>query len=230
MRADVAGVGLDEAGVAGERRAVVVGLREVGVEALGEALRADADRGDRRAPARGSRSRARSQNSAAQRRDQHAERDQLDLLGLDLLAEVLGRAPDHQAADEDREQDVEQDRVQAGADAAEDHLAGRQVRERDRAAEPGVGLDRAVDRAARGDGRDDVEQRRAGDPEALLLALEVAAGRCLRATRVRGRRRAARASRAPRRRRRRRRRRRTSRTSSRRSRAPGGASRPSSRT
>ena len=34
------GVGLDEAGVAGERRAVVVGLREVGVEGLGEALRA----------------------------------------------------------------------------------------------------------------------------------------------------------------------------------------------
>ena len=34
-----------------------------------------------------------------------------------------------------------------------------------------------VDRAARRDGRDRGEQTRVGDPEALLLALEVAAGR-----------------------------------------------------
>ena len=38
--AEVAAVGLEEAGVAGERRAVVVGLRRVGVQRLGEALRA----------------------------------------------------------------------------------------------------------------------------------------------------------------------------------------------
>ena len=114
--------------------------------------------------------------TAPQRGDQQPERDQLDLAGLDLLAEVLGGPSDHQPADEHRQQDVEQDRVQPRSDAAEDHLIGRQVRERDRAADPGERLDRAVDGAARGDGRDDVEQRRARDPEPLFLALQVAAG------------------------------------------------------
>ena len=43
--------------------------------------------------------------------------------GLDLLAQVLGRAADHQAGDEDRQDDEDQHPVQARADAAEDHLA-----------------------------------------------------------------------------------------------------------
>ena len=101
--------------------------------------------------------------------------DELDLARLDLLAEVLRRAADHQPADEDRQQDVEQHRVQAGADAAEDRLAVAEVRERDEAADAGERLERGVDRAARDDGRDRRQQRRVGDAEALLLALHVAA-------------------------------------------------------
>ena len=96
---------------------------------------------------------------------------------LDLLAQVLRRAPDHQAADEDRQQHVEQDRVKAGADATEDHLAGAQVGEWNRAADTGEGFERAVHGATGGDGRDHVKERRSGDAEALLLAFQVAAGR-----------------------------------------------------
>ena len=162
--------------VAGERRAVVVRLAQIRVEGLGEALwLAGGGGGDRGAAGRAG-GRHRGAEQRRERRDQDPERDELDLPRLDLLAEVLGRAPDHQTADEDRQQDVEQDRIEPRADAAEDHLAGAQVGERNGAADPGEGLDRAVDRAARGDRRDDVEQGRAGDPEALFLALHVAAG------------------------------------------------------
>ena len=112
-----------------------------------------------------------------QRREEHAEGDQLDLPRLDLLAQVLGGAADHQAADEDREQDVEQHRVEARADAAEDHLAEAEVGERHRPAEPRQGLEGRVDGAAGGDRGHRGPQRGAGDPEALLLALHVAAGR-----------------------------------------------------
>src|SRR5450755_196453 len=180
VRPDVARVGLDVAGVARERRAVVVGLRQVGVEGLREALRAargvGGDRQRARGPAGGGDRRA---EQSHQRRDEQAEHDQLDLARLDLLAQVLRGAPDHQPADEHGQDHVQQDRVQAGADTAEDHLARRQVRERDGAADPREGLQRAVHRAARGDGGDDVEQGRAGDPEALILALHVAAGRAV---------------------------------------------------
>ena len=178
----VARVRLDEAGVAGERGAVVVGLREVGVEGLREALRGVAARfrggdfGDRGAPRLGRHAGGRAQQRR-QRRDQDPQAGELDLPRLELLAQPLRGSSHHQPADEDGQQDVQEDRVQAGADAAEDHLAGGQVGHRHRAADPGVGLDRAVDRPAGGDGRDDVEQRRAGDAEALLLAFHVAPGR-----------------------------------------------------
>ena len=135
------GVGLDEAGVAGPGGAVVVGLGEVGVEGLREALRVDA--GVDRALAELGRRGEPGGEQHHQRRHQHPERDQLDLPRADLLAEVLGGAADHQAADEDGEDDVEQHRVEAGADAAEDHLAEAEVGERHRAAEPGQRLEGA---------------------------------------------------------------------------------------
>ena len=80
-----------------------------------------------------------------------AEGDQLDLARLDLLAQVLGGATDHQAAEEDRQQDEEQHRVEAGTDTAEDHLAGGEAGHRHGAAEPRERLHRGVDRAIGGD-------------------------------------------------------------------------------
>ena len=42
---------------------------------------------------------------------------------LDLLAQILRRASNHQPGDEDREDGEDQQAVEAGADAAEDDLA-----------------------------------------------------------------------------------------------------------
>ena len=135
--AGVAGrVGLDEARVAGERRAVVVGLRDVGVERLREALRARVE--DRRRARTWWRSRARWRPAPTSGTNSVPISDQLDLARLDLLAEVLGRAADHQAGDEHRQQDEQQHPVQARADAAEDHLAGHHVDQRHEAADAGV--------------------------------------------------------------------------------------------
>ena len=140
---------------------------------LGEALRTGVEQ-RRRAVLRGHRERHGQQHE--QRHGQRPDEHELDLARLDLLAEVLGRAADHQAGDEHGQQDEQQHPVQARADAAEDDLAEQHVGHRDGAAEAGQGVHGGVDRAARGDGRDRRPQRRVGDAEARLLALEVAAG------------------------------------------------------
>ena len=69
--------------------------------------------------------------STASGHDEDVEHDELHLGGLDLLAEVLRRAPDHEAGDEHREQGEDQHAVEAGADAARADLAEHHV---DRAA------------------------------------------------------------------------------------------------
>ena len=103
------------------------------------------------------------------------EHDELDLGRLDLLAEVLRRATDHQAGDEDGEQREDQDPVEPDADAARAHLAELHVEERHHAAERRVAVVHRVDRAGRRTGRRGGEDRRAGDAVADLLALGVAA-------------------------------------------------------
>ncbi len=52
---------------------------------------------------------------AEDRQRQHGDREhrQLDLAALDLLADIFGRAPDHQAGDEDREDGEQQEAVEA---------------------------------------------------------------------------------------------------------------------
>ena len=120
-----------------------------------------------------------------QRQDQDGEHRHLDLLGLDLLADIFRRAADHQAGDEDREDDEQQHAVDAGADAADDDLAELDVDQRDHAAERGEGVVHGVDGAAGGRGRDDGEQRGGDDAEADLLAFHVAAGEAQRVERCR---------------------------------------------
>jgi hypothetical protein len=107
---------------------------------------------------------------------QDGEGAHLDVEGVDLLAQVFGRPPDHQAGDEDGEDDEDQHAVEAGSDAAEYHLAEMHVEERYQPAEWGEGVVHAIDRAAGGVGGYGGEERRAEDPEAHLLALHVAAG------------------------------------------------------
>ena len=58
-----------------------------------------------------------------ERQDQDGERRHLDLVLLDLLAQIFGRAPDHQAGDEDREDGEDDQAIETRANAAEDDLA-----------------------------------------------------------------------------------------------------------
>ena len=158
-------------GQAGEGGAVVSRRRRVGVEDLAEAVRAlveqalepvRIDRGERRAA------------EDHQRQDRDGEHRQLHLAALDLLADIFGRAPDHQPGDEDRDDREQQEAVEARADAADDDLAELDVEHRHQPADRREAVVHRVDRAARGVGGDGREQGRGGGAEAHLLALHVA--------------------------------------------------------
>ena len=110
-----------------------------------------------------------------QREDERIEHRQLHLARLDLLAQVLGRAADHQAGDEDGEDHEDQHPVHPGADAAEDDLAELDVHQRHQTAQRREAVVHRVHRAAGSVGRDRGEERRGGKTEARLLALEVSA-------------------------------------------------------
>src|SRR5581483_9633549 len=89
-----------------------------------------------------------------QREDEHHQHRHFYVVGFDLLAQILGRSSHHQPGDEHRQHDVNQDAVQAGANAAEDDLAEHDVHQRHHAAERGEGIVPAVDGAATGVGGD----------------------------------------------------------------------------
>ena len=121
----------------------------------------------------------RGQDEDHRRHEERADGSDLDLARLDLLAEVLGRPPHHQAGDEDGDQDEEEHPVEAGADAAEDHLAGEHVHDRDGAAGRGERVVAAVDGAVRGVRRRDGPVRGRGDAVADLLVGQVPAARAV---------------------------------------------------
>ena len=70
-----------------------------------------------------------------ERVDQHREHRELHLARLDLLAEIFGRASDHQAGDEDRDDGDDEEAVEPRADAARPDAAGQDVEQRHEAAE-----------------------------------------------------------------------------------------------
>src|SRR3954470_23543472 len=90
---------------AGERRPVVPGAARKRVEDLGEPVRPRV--GERGHPGRHYR-RPRRQCEDDEREDEDVEHQKLHLPRLDLLAEVLGRPPDHQPREEDGEEDVDE--------------------------------------------------------------------------------------------------------------------------
>src|SRR5664280_1831750 len=107
--------------------------------------------------------------------DEQSERDEDDLLLLDLLAQELWRAPDHQPRHEYGDDAVYQRVEEADALAAEHALQHHPAKHRD-ARERCVAVMRRVD-CARGErGRDLSERSAAGNAEANVLALHVAAG------------------------------------------------------
>ena len=91
--------------------------------------------------------------SSDDRHDQDVEHDELHLGGLDLLAQVLRRSPDHEAGDEHREDHEDQHPVEPDTDAARAHLAELHVHERRPAAERREAVVHRVDRAVGGAGR-----------------------------------------------------------------------------
>ena len=110
-----------------EGRPVIPGLGRIEVEHLREAMRPGiGDRRHREWQHGGDRGQAK----IHQRQDQDGEHGHLDLLRLDLLADIFGRAADHQTGDEHGEDDEEQHAVDAGADAANDDLAELDIDER----------------------------------------------------------------------------------------------------
>src|SRR5665213_2018251 len=160
-------------GDAGERAAVVAGGRGEGVEDLAEAVRPGI--GDAREPGRHNR-RQRGPSEDRQRQGEERQDGHLDLLALELLAEIFGRAPDHQSGDEHGDDGEGEDAVEAGADAAEDDLAELDIDQRHHAAERHEAVMHGIDRAAGGVGGDGGEERAVGDAETHLLAFHVAAG------------------------------------------------------
>ena len=98
------------------------------------------------------------------------------LARLDLLAQELGRASDHEAGDEHREDGEADHAVQAAAHAAEDDLAQGHLEHLDKTAQRGVGVVHGVNRAVGGGGGVSRPRGGGGDAEAALLALHVAAG------------------------------------------------------
>src|SRR5713101_6068421 len=163
----------DVAGEARESRAVIAGLRGVGIEHLGEAVRAGiGHRGNRRRIDDGDSGPA----QIHQRQHQNGKHRHLDFARLDLLADIFRRAADHQACDKDRDDDEDQHAVETGADAADDDFAELDVDQRDHAAKCCEAVMHGVDRAAGGRRGDDREQRGGNNAEADFLAFHVAAG------------------------------------------------------
>ena len=158
--------------VAGEGAAVVVALGVVGIEGLGEAVRARVEDGGE-SDVRDDRDRDHREDH--RRHEERADGCELDLARFDLLAEVLGRPPDHQAGHEHGDDDVEDHPVEAGADSAEDDLAGEHVHDGHSSASGRERVVPAVDRAVRGVRRRHRPEGGVGDAEAHLLVGHVAA-------------------------------------------------------
>src|SRR5438876_2362163 len=155
-----------------ERRAVVPRAAGECVEDLREAVRAGIAQGG---GAVGHDQRPGRQGEDEQGEDEDVEHRQLHLARLDLLAQVLGGASDHQAGNEDGENHEDQHPVHSGADPAEDDLAELDVQQGHQTAQRREAVVHRVHRAAGSVGGDRGEERRGGKPEARLLALEVSA-------------------------------------------------------
>jgi hypothetical protein len=114
------------------RRCRCCRCRRVGIEDLAEAVRSLVS-GTGEAGINHGRDRREAQDR--ERQDQDGEHRHLHFLGLDLLAEILGRAADHQPGDEHRDDGEQQHAVEARADAADDDLAELDVEQRHQPAE-----------------------------------------------------------------------------------------------
>src|SRR3546814_7229432 len=103
-----------------EGRAIVARGRAEAIEDFGETVRPLVER-----PGEPLRQHACKGGEAEDDERQHRDREhrELDLARLDLLADIFGGAPAHEARDEHREDREEQKAIDARADPADDDLA-----------------------------------------------------------------------------------------------------------
>ena len=92
-----------------------------------------------------------------------------------FLPRYSGVRPDHEPGNEHRENRVQQNAVETGADAAEDDFAGLDVEERHQTAERREAVVHGVHGAAAGSRGDDRKQNRLHDAEANFFPFHVAA-------------------------------------------------------
>ena len=109
----------------------------------------------------------------AQRQDDDGENRHLDLLRLDLLAEIFRRAADHEPGDEHGDDDEQQHAVETGADAAIDDLAELDQDHRDHPAERREAVVHGIDGAVRCGSGGHRPEAGIGKAEADLLAFHV---------------------------------------------------------
>src|SRR5215469_4307650 len=156
-----------------KRGAVIPRPRRKGVQNLAESVRPgiadarDAESFHHRDP------RQRKNDEREYQRHQHCH---LDVVGLDLLAQILRCTAHHQSGNEDCQHDVDQDAVHARSHSAENDFAEHDVDERNHAAQWRERVMPAIDRATTrvsGDGR---KQGGTSDAEACLLPFHVPAG------------------------------------------------------
>ena len=155
----------------GEGGAVVAGRRRIGVENFRQAVRAlIAEARQRRGQHRGDGGEA----EDGDRQDQQGQHGQLDLARLDLLAQKLRRAADHQTGDEHRQHGEHQQPVETRADAARQDLAKLDQEQRNHAAERRQRIVHGVDRAAGQAGGHRRIKGGHGHAEADFLAFHIA--------------------------------------------------------
>src|SRR6266487_397144 len=131
----------------GEGRAVVAIGRGIGVQDLRQPMR---PRIQDTCQAWGDRHRQAGKAQDQQGRDQQGENRHHDLLALDLLAQVLRRAPHHQPSDEDRDDGEVDHAVESCADAPKDDLTQRDVGDQHQPANRRIAIVEAHDCTRRG--------------------------------------------------------------------------------
>ena len=157
--------------IAAECAAVIVGHGGEGVEDFAEAVRAAVKQA---AEAHGRDDSDGGADEDAGGRDQDGDGDHFHVEGFDLLAEIFGRAADHEAGEEDGENGEENEAVNAGPGAAENDFAELHEEHGDHAADGSEGIMHGVNGAVGSGGGDGGPEGGIDNAETDFFSFEVA--------------------------------------------------------
>ena len=114
--------------------------------------------------------------------DQQRQDGEAHFARFDFLAEIFGRASDHQPRDEDRDDGQEQNAIKARTDTSGRDTPRQQIEQRNEAADRRQRVESGIGGASSGAGGGERKQRCAVLPEPQVLAFEVS-GRWVEAKR-----------------------------------------------